>query len=161
MAKVYFKEKQRYSNKWVLVILGIVCLLTIFGGVKFLLKSPADYFQAIFLLVTALALGVLIWWLTRLKMKVVISEKNIKFKMSPIHLKKQVVPWEDVEKYEVVKTSEAAQWSGGNITFNDEKKYSMTGRNGLAFKTKNGEYYFIGCKDVEALRSALAQINLT
>jgi len=159
MVKVYFKEKQRYENKVLLTILAISCIAALLGGVKRLVASHTDYPQTIFLFFTALAIGVIIWWLTKLKMKVNISNKRIKFKMTPIHIKKQSIFWEDIEKCEIVRTSEAAQWSGGNITFNHEKRISLNGRNGLALKTKKGEHYFIGCKNISRLQQALDKIQ--
>ena len=160
MSEVLFKEKQRYDNKLVLIILGLISLLAIVGGIKSLLKTPTHYYETIILFITALVIGVLIWWLTKLKMKVTISEKSIKFKISPIYLKKRSIPWKEIEECEIVKTSEAAQWSGGNITFKREKRFSFIGRNGLAIKTKKGEYYFIGCKKIAELQQALNKINL-
>lgn len=159
MVKVYFKEKQRYDNKLLLTILGICCIVAIFGGFKFLAEPDANYPQTVLFFFTALTIGAIIWWLSKLKMKVNISEKGIKFKMTPLHIKKQAIFWKDIEKCEIVRTSEVAQWSGGNITFNREKRISLNGRNGLALKTKKGEHYFIGCKDISGLQQALDQIQ--
>lgn len=159
MPKVYFKEEQRFDNYLALITLGLFGLGAIVGGMIHLLKAESNYLFAALSFTTAIAIGLGIWWLTRLKMKVVVSEKGIKFKLSPIHPKKQLIPWKKIDSCVIVKTSEAAQWCGGNITFNHEKRVSLTGRNGLAIKTKEGENVFIGVKEVSELHEALDGIK--
>ena len=159
MSKVNFKERQRYDNKWVPVLLGVTGLVAFGKGIYFLTASDVRLENAVFLFLVALGAAGLIWWLHRLEMKVTITEKKVKFKLSPLHPKKQSIAWKEIGRCEIVKTSEAAQWSGGNITFN-EKRYSLNGRNGLAIRTKSGESYFIGCKNVEKLQQTLQAINV-
>ena len=161
MSKIKFKETQQYENKPVLIALGAIGLTAIPSGAYFLLSSEQDITGGIVLFTLALSVSVLIWWLTRLKLKVTVTEKKVKFKLSPLHLKKQAIPWEDIDRCEIIKTPEAAKWSGGNISSLAEKRYSLTGRNGLAIKTKEGEHYFIGCKNIEALRRALDHMKIS
>ncbi len=158
MAKKIYKEKQQYENYLILGILGLTSALLVLGGIRLLFDPQGDYLRPISLFIIALSMGGLIWWLTNLQLKVTISKKNIKFKLSPIHPKKQAIAWEDIERCTLVKTSEAAQWSGGNITFNHEKRVTLSGRNGLSIKTKNGEFYFIGFKNLSQLQQVLDDI---
>jgi uncharacterized membrane protein YciS (DUF1049 family) len=161
MSKVKFKETQKYENKYVLIALGTVGLAAVPLGMYLLLSSEKDVMGAIILFALAFSVGFLIWWLTHLKLKVTVTEKKVKFKLSPLHFKKQAIPWEDIDRCEIIKTPEAAKWSGGNISSLAEKRYSLTGRNGLAIKTKEGEFFFIGCKNIEALRRALDHMNIS
>lgn len=161
MKNVLFREKQRYKDKTILAALGVVVIGTLVGAINHLFQLEINYAVTISLFVVSLLFSILIWWLTKLKLKVVITDKFIRFKMSPIHVKKHTIPWEEIEACDIVKTSAAAQWSGGNITFNHEKRISLTGRNGLALRTKKGDYYFIGCKNIEELRKALEKIDLS
>lgn len=159
MSKIIFKEEQRFDNYLALFSLGLLGLGAIIAGIIHLSGPESNYLIATLLFSTAAVVGTGIWWLTRLKMKVVISEKGIKFKLSPVHPKKQSIPWKKIDSCMIVKTPEAAQWCGGNITFNHEKRVSLTGRNGLAIKTKEGENLFIGVKQIAGLRKSLAGIN--
>jgi hypothetical protein len=158
MATVFFKEKQHFRDIPVLVLLGLMMLATLYGTVKALVEAGGNYGNFIILFVATLSLGVWIWWLTRLRLKVSVSDKKIKYKMSPIHPKKQSIKWEQIENCELVKTPPVAQWSGGNISFNHEQRISVTGRNGLAIKTKEGKHYFIGCHNIEQLKEALDKV---
>lgn len=159
MSNVLFKEKQRYSNQVVLALFGGIGLVAILRGMFFLMGPHRRYIEAAFLFAIAFTIGGVIWWLRSRQLKVSVSRKNIKFKMSPMPFKKQVIAWKDVETCEIIKTSEAALWSGWNISFNHERRYSLSGRNGLAIKTKDGARYFIGCKNLAGLQRALSKIN--
>lgn len=160
MKNVLFKEQQRYTDKTILAILGVIVIGMLIGAISHLIQAEVNYLMALSFFSISALFGVLIWWLTRLKLKVVITNKFIRFKLSPIHVKKHTISWKEIDKCEIVKTSEAAQWSGGNITFNHEKRISLTGRNGLALRTQKGEHYFIGCKNIEGLKEALEKIDL-
>lgn len=159
MKNVLFEEKQRYNDKFTIVILWIATLGTLLGAITFLIQSEKNYLNGIFFFAIALLLGVLLWWLKKLKLKVAISDKKIKFKMSPIQVKTQVILWNEVATCRVIQTPSAAQWSGANISFMPEKRTSLTGTNGLAIKTKSGEQYFIGCNNIEELNKALEKIQ--
>lgn len=98
-------------------------------------------------------------WLRAVKLKVEVTQKDIKYKLYPLHAKKQSIPWEEVAECKIVSTPEAAQWCGGNITFADEKRYSLSGRNGLAIKTVQDENYFIGFQDVSKLQQIVEKLQ--
>ncbi len=159
MKNVLYKEKHKFDDNFSLVVLGVFCLGALAGGANALFRTNQNILVAIILFLVALALGFLMWWLTRLQLKVEFNSKTIKFKMSPIHLSKKAFLWKDIENYGIIETSKAEQWSGGNITFKQEKRISLTGRNGLALKTKEGAYYLIGCHEIEKLRAALDKLD--
>ncbi len=161
MSNVFFKEEQRFDNYFALFCLGVLGTGAIVAAIIQLQATHPNYFIAGLLFITSLTIGTGIWWLTRLRMKVSISDKGIKFKLSPLYPKKQLIPWKKIDSCMIIKTPEAAQWCGGNITFNHEKRVSLTGRNGLAIKTKDGENLFIGIKQVTGLCSSLNNINST
>ncbi|MTB51705.1 hypothetical protein [Lewinella sp. W8] len=160
MTKVNFKETQRYDNKLIPLLLGLIGVVTMVRGTSLLIAPEPKIWGAIFLFSVAAAIGGLIWWLTQLKLKVVVTEKNVKFKLSPLHEKKHSISWEEIDKCAIVRTSEVAQWGGGNITFNHEKRYSLTGRNGLSIRTRAGELFFIGCTDLTRLQETLNKMSI-
>ena len=159
MSRIHFKETQRYKDKLIPLALGVVGLMAVVRGMNLLQTSNAEVGTIVFLFALALASVGAIFALYRLKLKLSISDKKIKYKLSPWHSAKQSILWQDVDSCKIVQTSEAAQWSGGNITFNHEKRFTLSGRNGLALKTKSGERYFIGCEDILGLRKALDKVQ--
>jgi len=161
MQKVNFKETQRYQNKIVLIVLGIACAIAIIAGIALLLAPQPQIENAFFFFVLAIAIRALMWWLMKLKLSIAITNKCIKFKFFPLHAKKHTIAWDDVENCEIIKAPEAAQWSGLNISYSHERRYTLNGRNGLAIKTKNGENFFIGCRDIMGLTQALNEMQIS
>ena len=159
MAKVIFQETQKYQNKLVLILLSLLSVAILVKSVLNLFEPQPDVLVSIILVLLVFIIIAFLWWLNQLKLKVAITEKNVKFKLSPLHAKKHSILWKEIEKCEIVTTSEAAQWSGRNITYNHEKRYSLTGRNGLAIKTKKGRFFFIGCKNLSQLELALKALK--
>lgn len=150
-----FKEKQRFGDKLVHATLGLLCVATLIGSLQYLGESSRNLLDFFFLLTISLLSGGAIWWLNRLQLKLAVTEKKIKYKLSPLHGKKRTIAWKEVADYEVVRTSPAAQWSGANISFGPERRVTLSGRNGLALMTKSGDQYFIGCRNVEKLERVL------
>ncbi|MFT5833218.1 MAG: hypothetical protein ACI97N_000845 [Cognaticolwellia sp.] len=149
-----FKEESSFNDKVIFTILGIGLVGAILGYfTSFYGEYPATKTAAYF--IVALGLGVSLWVLLQLKLKVSINDKHIEYKMFPIHYKTQRITWDEIESCEIIETSYYAQWHGGNIRFN-EAWFSLTGRNGLAIRTKAGKSLFIGCKNVTELAQYLA-----
>lgn len=160
MATTIFKEKQHYNDKLNIALLAIFFVCAVYGAVKCLIGAEVKILNASILILSAVLFATGIWWLTRIQMGVWISDKKIKYKMKPFHKKKHALRWSDIVEYEVVKTSPSAQLSGGNMSFSREKRFSITGRNGLAIRTKSGDQYFIGCKNVDQLEKIVDRLDL-
>jgi hypothetical protein len=155
MATLY-KEKQRYTDVPNIIALSLLTLALIYGSYIAYLQPEQAPASSLVFIVLAVITGGALWWLTRLKMKVTINDKHIKFKVAPIHAKKRKIAWDEVEHCEIVETSPIAQLQGGNITFDQEKLFSFTGRNGLSITTTSGKHYFIGSSNPDEMKQALA-----
>ena len=141
-----------------MLVMGAGMIGALIGLVKVAVYGPRTTIEPIVYLATLLLLGLGLRRLLRLKMKVAVSQKRIKYRLFPIHTDWKSIPWDEVETCEVVRSPRFSQWHGSNIHFGGELWYSLTGRNGLSIKTRDGKWYFIGCKDVEALESAVNQV---
>lgn len=156
MSKKLFKEKQQF-NGW--EIIALVTLLMV--GVAYKLISELVQPSESFWLTLGLSIGILsllggiLKYLLNLRLNIKVNKKHISFSMPPYQSGKEKIKWKDVAVCEVVKTPLLAQWHGGNINFNHEKRYSFNGRNGVHIATKNGEKYFIGSKKPDALLEAI------
>ncbi len=156
MATKIYKEKQRFSNRLI-----YVSILALFGLslARMVHEMMQNGFQNTYIILTCalicIGLAVLFWYYYNLRLKVAISDHHISFKMKPLHLTKQRIAWDDIKTVEVIKTPEIDQWQGGNITFNHETRFSVNGRNGLHIITKAGKEFFIGFRDITALKAAI------
>lgn len=150
-----FNEKQHFNDKLVFILLGAGIGGALFGLVKSFANGEVTLLNTIAYLSIVSGLGLLFWWLKRLKLKVSVSDKRIKYKMSPIHNKSQRIAWDEVASCEILRTPLAAQWHGSNIRYSGESWFSLTGRNGLSIETKDGRRLFIGCRNVDELAATL------
>ncbi len=155
MAKKIFKEEQQFGSIDIVLFILFFMLLTLGKLVREVSVHNGSNTEGILCLLL-LCLGVgSIWMLYSLKMKVAILEDGIKFKMTPWHNNAQKIAWNEVETCSVVKTSAAAQWHGGNISFGRQKIFSLSGRNGLHLVKKDGTEYFIGSRRLVELDEAV------
>ncbi len=150
-----FSEKQRFNDKLVFIFLWIGIGGALFGLAKSFINGELTLLSTITYLSIAAGLGFVFWWLKRLQLKISVNDKRIKYKMSPIHNKSQRIAWDEVASCEILRTPLAAQWHGSNIRYGGESWFSLTGRNGLSIETKDGRRFFIGCRNVDELATAL------
>lgn len=159
MANKLHKEKQRYTDKMVFGMLGAGVLLVLAGVCKAAVSDSFNPLHFSLLLTVAAGLSGWMYWLFRLRLSVKITDKSIKYKMAPLHGSSRKIPWSEVEDCTIVQTPKIGQWHGGNLTYGAESHYSLSGRNGLSVKTRDGRKYFIGCRDVEGLKDALSTFS--
>lgn len=88
-------------------------------------------------------------------MKVRISKDDIRFKMTPWQSKYHKIRWRNVNNCSIVQTSPLAEWHGSNISFCNEKRFTLSGNNGISLTTKDGKKYFIGSRKLEELEQAI------
>lgn len=159
MAKKIFKEKQSFRNKFLTTILIVLGLLVIIRVINEFF-NPSNEF-AMVMIAASIALVVIggwLWYLYNLRLKVTVSEESISFKMKPWQNEKQKISWDNVSCCEIIQTPELAQWQGGNITFNHERRYTVSGRNGLHLVTKDGKEYFVGSSKLGELERAVKKV---
>lgn len=150
-----FKEKSRYGDRVILGALSLAMLALLAVGVKNAFSPDFDWLYVGVCLAGTAFLGGIFYLLNRTRMKVSINDERIKFKVKPFHQKARRIDWDEVENCQIVRTNQTRQWTGGNVHQPGEAFISLVGRNGLSIRTKSGQQYFIGCKDVEGLESAL------
>ena len=159
MAKKIYKEKQSFKNKFLTTVLIGIGLLVIIRVINELLNPSSQLATVMIAAFIALAVvGGWLWYLYNLRLKVTVSEEDISFKMKSWQTEKQRIAWEDVSCCEIVQTPELAQWQGGNITFNHERRYTVNGRNGLHLITKDGTEYFVGSSKLGELERAVKKV---
>ncbi len=154
MATLIYKEKQRYADKTMLSLLFVGTAAAVYGLVSTLFTNM-ETGKALTYMLIAISLGGILWFLRRLQLKVVVNDKKIKYKLAPLHDSSRKIRWENVESCKIVKTPFLAPNHGTKHRFGGEKRLTFYGRNGLSIRTKDGQKFFIGVKDVDSLRSAL------
>ena len=158
MSKKLYREEQSFTSYEAIVLLGLLLIAFFALFVKEIMHQNNDYFIGEILYSSiCLATGFGIYYLLKLRLKTKLSEKKLTFQMKPWHSKKQKIKLENVVDCTIVKTPLLAQWQGGNISFGKETTFSLSGRNGMSIKTKDGHQYFIGSKNLTELEIAIKE----
>ncbi|MEZ4886317.1 MAG: hypothetical protein R3E32_16395 [Chitinophagales bacterium] len=159
MTQVLFKEKQSYQ-KGKIMLLAIITMLVSGFFIQLFISTPYDKTAVLFGgLVCVGYLAGITFYLWRLQLKTIISNKKIKYQYSPLHNKKQTIKTKEIQDYQVVKTPLLAKLSGWDVQFNTmEHVYSLSGRTGLELILKDGQHIFIGTKKPIVLKDALDKV---
>lgn len=156
MARKIFNEKQRIKDPLLLGAFIALLLYSLFLFGRELVLNGFTNATPIFLLGCAiLVIGIGLWILVRLQLNVAVTRKGIIFKMSPLHNKKKRLKWDEIEEVEVIETPKMADMHGGNMKFWYEKKFTLSGRNGISVITKDGERFFIGTRETASLKRSI------
>ncbi len=157
MANKIYEERQRYHDRTVIILLSAAILGLLYGAASYFWRSDITLLYSLVCLALAGGLGYALWWLTQLRYKLTITDKNVKFKLKPLTGGSRKISWDEIASCTLVKTPDVAKWHGSNLPHPGEKIYSLDGRNGLMIVTKDGQRYFIGCQNIEDLREALSK----
>lgn len=164
MAKKLFKEKQQLKYS---LYSGLCLFFAVLLGKKLVeefLKGGALENQLVLAFLTFI-FGFSMWVVSQLRLETTVSKKGISIRMFPWQKQKVRINWDNVKSVELVETPEISQWHGGNIAFNREQRFSLTGRNGVHITTHSGRSYFIGTQRLndmaDAIQAALNRANGT
>lgn len=156
MARKFFREKQQIKDP---LLLGAFVALLAYSmfllGREIYLNGLSNAIPIVLFGLAILVVGFGLWILIRLQLNVSVTKKGIDYKMSPLHNKKKRIAWDEVEECKVIETPKVAHMHGGNMKFWYEKKFTLSGRNGIAVITKDGDRYFIGTRETADLKRSI------
>lgn len=156
MARKIFKEKQRIKDPLLtgVLIASLVYSLFLLGREIF----TRGFTNAIPIALLGCAIVIIsigLWILTKLQLNVAVTRKGINFKMSPLHAKKKQLKWDEIEGVEIIETPKIAGLRENNMKYWYEKKFTLSGRNGVSVITKDGERFFIGTRKPAGLKRSI------
>lgn len=159
MSKKYYQETLDIKGKlfWV----GCVLFIFLISALGFFSKSERLYestsLYGIGMEIALLAL--LIFVIIRIRLKTKITSKGISVKFSPFFNSKLKIPHTEVASYRVEEITPRSLRLRRNIDQWFEKKFTLTGRNGISITTVDGKSYFIGSANPKALKKALERAH--
>lgn len=164
MEQIIFKETQRFRQKWIFILLGIIILLFIYAIIQqTILKIPfgdnpaPTWLLGIFSLIPVLFL-VLFY---RSKLQLEISEKELTFHFRPFHKKAKKISWSEIQQAYTRKYSPISEFGGWGLRRGLKgKAYTTSGDFGLQLKLKNGTQILLGSQKVEELEQILQEKGL-
>lgn len=156
MARKFFTEKQRIKDPLLLgAFVALLAYSLFLFGREIFMNSFENPVVLTLLGVAVLVFGFGMWIVFHVRLKVDVTKKGITYKMSPLHTKKKKIKWDEVETCKVIETPKVAHMHSGNMKFWYEKKFTLSGRNGLAVITKEGDRYFIGTRETTELKKSI------
>lgn len=166
MAHKFFTEKQQIKDPLLLSASAALLVYSLFLlGREIVINNFSHPIVISLLGVAVLVFAFGMWIVFRVRLKVDVTKNGINYKMSPLHNKKKKIKWDEVDTCKVIETPKMAHMHSGNMKFWYEKKFTLSGRNGLALITKEGDRYFIGTRETtelkKSIRKALGKRNLT
>ena len=152
-----FKEEQRFTQTWLIVIIVISLIVPLAIILKEIDKlSASEIIISIGTIILASGLIFLFKLSTR------IDEKGIHYKFFPFHLKFKTVVWNDIENayirtYDAI--SEYGGWGvrGGALWYKAKgKAINISGNIGIQLELKDGKKLLIGTNKKEQAQDVLS-----
>ena len=152
-----FKEEQRFTQTWLIIIIVISLIVPLAIILKEIDKlSTSEIIISIGTIILASGLIFLFKLTTR------IDEKGIHYKFFPFHLKFKTVVWNDIENayvrtYDAI--SEYGGWGirGGAFRYKAKSKaINISGNIGIQLELKDGKKLLIGTNKKEQAQDVLS-----
>jgi|GEM_PF-4301431 len=159
MSKKYFKETVdiKGKNYWIGAI-TLIFILSLFGFID-RMKDFDGWLGISWFSLAIFVVAAIIFIITRIKLKTKVTSKGIDVKLSPFYRFKVKIAHTDVASYRLEETEPFTIKTTRNFNSWFEKRFTLTGRNGVSITTCDGNNYFIGSTDPEALNKALQKAH--
>ena len=155
-----FKEEQRFTQTWLIVLLAVSVIVPIVVITKTYLEENSKITTNEFVL-TLLGIAVSIAFIFFFKLRTNIDEKGIQYQFSPFHLKMKLIKWEEIKKAQVRTYDPISEYGGwglkGGSFWNKEKGkcVNISGDIGIQVEFKNGKQLLIGTQKKEEATNVL------
>lgn len=152
-----YKEASQYSDVFVLAGLSAASLGLLIGASAYFWSTRVELNFALAYVTLGLLLAFCVYRLAEARYRLKITDKAIKIKLEGTRTIRKEIPLTDVVQVEPIRNQGALRYRGANLA-GFEQFYSLKGYIGLFVTTRDGNEYFIGCKEpdrvAEMLRTA-------
>ncbi|MDX6746871.1 hypothetical protein SHK09_08705 [Polaribacter sp. PL03] len=155
-----FKEEQRFTQTWLIVLLAISIIVPITVITTEYLEENSNMTTNEFVL-TLSGILVTISFIFFFKLKTRIDEKGIHYQFLPFHFKYRTITWPEIKTAVVRKYDPIGEYGGwgikGGSLWNKEKGkcVNISGDIGIQLQLKNGKKLLIGTQMKEAAVNVL------
>ena len=158
--KVNFKEKQKFTQWWLWVILIGIALIPVYGIYKQIIRNETfgdKPTSDLGLIIIAICFFGLIYFFRYMTLKTKIDSIGIKIYFKPFH--KKSVTWNEVKSAKIVKYG----FVGYGIRFGSKygNVYNVKGNKGLAIELQNGKKFLIGTQRENELNDIIDNIPIS
>lgn len=142
-----FKEEQRFTQKWLVVLLVASGLYSITMITNSFLKNDMTLLE--YCIITSVFIGAS-GMIFLFKLKTRIDETGIHYRFIPFHFSTKTILWKDIEKCYTRNYNALIEYGGWGIKsniFSNKKRgvaYNIKGNIGIQLELKNGKKILIG-----------------
>lgn len=160
-----FKEKQRFAQLWLILLMAISALVPIGIILNQYFKDPKSM-SVLSLTSTILIILVATCLIFLFNLTTRIDEQGIYYKFFPFHLKQKKIPWSAISKAYVRQYDALSEYGGwglkGGRFWNKAKgtAINVSGDIGIQLELKNGKKLLIGTQKEKEASSTLSNYQL-
>ncbi len=164
MSMKVFKEEQRFTQLWIIILLAISVLVPVVIIIIQFLQDKGSFSTTEFILVISLTVLLpLVIFLFKLYTK--IDEQGVHYKFFPFHLKLRTIAWQEISKAYVRRYDAISEYGGwglkGGAFWRKSKgiAINVSGDIGIQLELKNGKKILIGTKLEDQAKQAINHYN--
>ena len=151
MKELIFKEKQKFTQKWLWLILVILSIIPIS-----LVDFSSDPELSYLIILMSLSPMILFYFI---ELRVMLSNKGLQYQFFPFHLKSYTIKLDEITSFEELTYSPIKDYGGWGIRYGFKgKAYNVSGNKGVKIYLKNGKNILFGSKKSHELALVLEQI---
>ncbi len=169
MEKVLFTEEQRYSQRWLWILMLVAMsavAIPFFRGLYFLSAdnppddNPMSMEGLIVTGLTVLIMAFIFVLLFRSKLKTKITGKKLSVCFPPLVRKWKHIDPKDIARYELRQFHPKREYGGHGIKRRKRRgsAWTVSGRIGLQLYFKNGKRFLIGTQKKQAIEYAMQKL---
>ena len=165
MYYVFFEEEQRFTNRWLWLLISGVSIVSIYALFERIVLNNSTLDDPIHdkVLVFIGLIPLLIMYLFyKIKFKTRIDNEGIYYQFYPFHLKEKRIGWNEIDKIYVRKYKPIMEYGGWGIRFKPFKKdiaYNIWGNWGLQIEKSNGKKILLGTQRPEDIKRAMLEME--
>jgi len=165
MQIIHFEEKQKFTQIWIILLLVIPILITVWGFIQQVImgipfgNNPAPDWA--FILIFAF-IGALTGLFLSMNLQTSIDKTGIQYRFFPFQTKTKLISWDEVDKVYVRKYRPIAEYSGWGIRYGKNgKALNTSGNKGMQIILSNGKKLLIGTQRPDELQQVLFQLGVS
>jgi len=155
-----FKEKQGFTQLWIIVLITVSTLVPLFiiGNEYLKADTKVSSFEVYLTIGLTIFVASLIFLF---KLSTRIDEKGIYYQFFPFHLRLKTIPWTSIEKAHVRKYNAISEYGGWGLRGgffwkkSKGKAINVSGNVGIQLELKNGKKLLIGTNQEEQAKQVL------
>ena len=163
--KIIFTEHQYFRQWWLIIILGVLNLLVLYGSVQQIVfglpfgKNTMSNSGLITLMIFTIIFTLL---LLSAHLHTKLDSSGIYIRFSPFQRKPKFYPWNIIDKVYIRQYNPIAEYGGWGLRFGWSGKgaaWNVSGNIGLQIEFKDKSKLLVGTQKPQELEKALADLN--